>query len=232
MISATVTLNDKLVNSVQYWRRVLGENKGKQKVRGPSRTSRNAWLQAAMDILITEGVDQVKVLNLAEKMKCARSSFYWYFKNRSELLDALLDYWAETNTRAIVSAAGQSADTINFALAKLFVGWIGGDAFDNSLDFAIRDWARRSENVRHALEVSDRARIDAITAMFVRHGYDAGEADVRARIVYFTQIGYEILEQKEDWEVRAAKSRNYLFCLTGVEPTEDEIGVLARSEYI
>jgi len=194
----------------------------KTRHRGPGRTSRDDWLNAALDTLIMEGVEQVKVLTLAEKLDCARSSFYWYFKNRAELLDALLDHWQSTNTRALIEAANQPAETIIEALAGLYASWIMGSDFDMLLDFAIRDWARRSGTVRRALDISDTARIDAIAGMFRRFGYPENEADVRGRIVYFTQIGYATLDQRESWEDRIARSRDYLSCMTGVQPSDGE----------
>jgi len=74
-------------------------------VRGPGRTSKADWINIAMQTLVEEGIDQVKVLTLSTKLNCARSSFYWYFKNRSELLDSLLNQWDDTNTPTIVKGA-------------------------------------------------------------------------------------------------------------------------------
>ncbi|QBY00893.1 TetR/AcrR family transcriptional regulator [Rhodophyticola sp. CCM32] len=196
------------------------------RVRGPGRTTREDWMQIALDTLISDGVEAVKVLALAEKLKCARSSFYWYFKNRSDLLDSLLDHWQSTNTDALVRAANQPADSINFALGHLFSCWVNDGKFDTRLDFAVRDWARRSGTVRRAVDISDASRIAAVANMFERFEYPRNEADVRARIVYFTQIGYDALDQREKIEDRAARSRDYLFCMTGQEPSEAEICAL------
>ena len=49
------------------------------------------WLDLALTVLALEGVDHVTVLNLSERLRVSRSSFYWYFRNRDELLGALLD---------------------------------------------------------------------------------------------------------------------------------------------
>ena len=194
--------------------------------RGAGRTTRDDWLNSALDTLVSEGVEYVKVLTLAEKLDCARSSFYWYFKNRSELLDALLDHWQNTNTKAIIDAATLPAGTINEALGNLYASWLAGGEFDTQLDFAIRDWARRSGTVRRALDLSDMARIEAISAMFRRFDYPESEADVRGRIVYFTQIGYATLDQRESWETRISRSRDYLFCMTGQRPSDDEASAI------
>ena len=206
----------------------MSKNK-KSGVRGPGRTTRDDWLKTALDTLISEGVDQVKVLTLAEKLDCPRSSFYWFFKNRSELLDALLDHWARTNTKALINASSTQSSSICFAMAELYGSWVTGSTFDTKLDFAIRDWARRSGSVRRALDDNDNARIAAIDAMFQRHGYDPQESDVRARIVYFTQIGYAALDQQESWETRMTRGGNYIYCMTGVQPTPEELDALVKS---
>ena len=52
------------------------------------------------------------------------------------------------------------------------------------------------------------------------------DADVRGRIVYFTQIGYATLDQRESWETRNARGRHYLFCMTGQAPSDSELALL------
>ena len=194
-----------------------------RKTRGPGRTSRDDWMQAALAVLIAEGVDSVKILALAEQLDCARSSFYWFFKNRAELLDALLAHWQATNTAALIDAARQPSATITEALARLYASWEDESGFDTALDFAIRGWARKDEQVNARLRASDDARIEALAGMFLRHGYPEGEADVRARIVYFTQIGYAILDQRESEALRMSRGRDYLTCLTGRSPSDEEL---------
>ena len=57
------------------------------------------WLKIALRTLIGEGVEQVRILPLAKKLGVSRSSFYWYFKDREDLLNKLLDYWKEQEQR-------------------------------------------------------------------------------------------------------------------------------------
>lgn len=194
--------------------------------RGPQKTTREDWIKAALETLVSEGVDQVKVANLSDKLDCARSSFYWYFTNREELLDALLDYWQGLNTRAIVDQANTPAPTINASLTNVFRLWSNERLFDTRLDFAIRAWARQNSSVRRAVEISDDARIGALEGMFRRFDYPEGEARIRARIVYYTQIGYNALEIRETPLQRARTAADYLFCHTGVFPSREEIAAL------
>lgn len=194
-----------------------------RRVRGPQRTTREDWIQTALDTLISDGVDSVKVSVLSGKLDCARSSFYWYFKNRKDLLDGLLDHWQAINTSSIVGRCNEPSETINFALCRVFSCWINDALFDTRLEFAIRDWARRDGSVRRAVDISDDARIGALQGMFMRHGFPQAEAAVRAKIVYFTQIGYNSLDSRDSSLERARTGREYLFCMTGVQPTAAEL---------
>jgi len=203
--------------------------RGRQRTTRTTRTTRQDWINIALDTLISEGVENIKVLLLAEKLNCARSSFYWYFKNRDDLLECLLDHWQATNTSAIVSKSVLPADSINHALVHVFTCWVDPNLFDSRLDFAIRDWARRSGSVRRALDISDAARLDALAAMFERFDFASAEAAIRARIVYFTQIGYHALDIRETIEQRMQQGQEYLYCMTGQHPTNAEIESLNRT---
>ena len=75
---------------------------------GNVKATRDDWLDLALSALAIEGVDHVTVLALSERLGVSRSSFYWYFKNRDQLLDALLDRWDRLNTRSIAEQ-GRSA---------------------------------------------------------------------------------------------------------------------------
>ncbi|WP_298849705.1 TetR/AcrR family transcriptional regulator [uncultured Ruegeria sp.] len=190
---------------------------------GNIKVTRDDWLNVAMDVLISDGVDQIKVLNLAERMAVSRSSFYWYFKSRQELLDALLARWQATNTAALVAQAAAPAETITAAVCNVHRCVVNTDLFDTALDFAVRDWARKSGKVRRALDQSDTRRLEALHAMFARFGYSGIEAETRARVLYYMQIGYDLAQLNEAIETRISMVPHYLYAFTGVEPKPEEI---------
>ena len=61
----------------------------KEPLVGHVKVTREDWLNAARDVLVTEGVASVKILPLSTRLGVSRSSFYWYFENREDLLSAL-----------------------------------------------------------------------------------------------------------------------------------------------
>lgn len=194
---------------------------------GNVKVTRDDWLNVAMDVLITDGVEQVKVLALAERMHVSRSSFYWYFKSRQDLLDALLKTWEQTNTAAMVARAEAPAVAITGAVLNVFHCIANPALFNTALDFAVRDWARRSGKVRNLLDRSDARRVEALTQMFVRYGYPELEATTRAKVLYYMQLGYDMAEPNESHSHRLEMTPQYLKVFTGSEPRPEELAEFA-----
>lgn len=187
------------------------------------KATRDDWLAAARAALVRDGVDTVKVLALAAQLDVSRSSFYWYFKNRDDLLAALLDQWEDRNTQSIVRQTGLDAACINEAACNFFRCFIDPDLFDRGLDFAVRAWARQDAQVRPRIDAADATRLQSLEAMFRRHGHDQAEADWRARMVYFMQLGYHALEVQETMQTRMARLPGYLEGFTGRAPSASVI---------
>jgi AcrR family transcriptional regulator len=185
---------------------------------GHVKVTREDWLNVARDVLVSDGVAEVKVLALGTRLEVSRSSFYGYFKSRKHLLDALLDDWENRNTRTIVENSAAPAASISDAVCNFFRCFLDPDLFDRGLDFAIREWSRRDGAVRQRIDAADATRLKAVTAMFARFGYSDYDADIRARILYFMQLGYHALEVREPMEARLARLEGYLRGFTGTEP--------------
>lgn len=195
----------------------------KEPLVGHVKVTREDWINMARHILVTEGISQVKVLEISRRLEVSRSSFYWYFKSRKELLSALLDDWEKTNTVAFVEHCNMPAGTITGAVCNLFRCFIDRTLFDHLLDFGIREWSRRNPQVREVIDRNDSLRVDAITKMFLRYGYDPAEADTRARVLYYMQIGYYALDLAETVEERLARIEGYLYSFTGKKPAKSEV---------
>lgn len=190
---------------------------------GNVKVTRDDWLNVAMDVLITDGVEQVKVLALSERLTVSRSSFYWYFKSRQDLLDALLKTWEQTNTAAMVAQAEAPAEAITGAVLNIFHCIANPSLFNTALDFAVRDWARRSGKVRSLLDRSDARRLEALTQMFARFGFAELEAMTRAKVLYYMQLGYDMAEPNESHAHRLQMTPYYLKVFTGCEPSASEL---------
>ena len=182
---------------------------------GNVKVTRDDWLNIARDVLINNGVADVKVLTLAKRLGVSRSSFYWYFENRTDLLEALLSEWAARNTAGLVAHCEREARSITEAVCNFFRCFVDPSHFDQGLDFAIREWARRDDSLRRQVEAADTKRLRAVRDMFLRFDYTAIDADARGRILYYMQLGYHALEVREPMRVRMSRVGPYVEGFTG-----------------
>lgn len=187
------------------------------------RGSREVWLEAAKQALLKDGLDAVKIQPLASRLNIARTSFYWFFKDRNALLDALLEEWEAKNTSAFVDACAAYAETITEAVLNLIVVFHDEALFEPRLDFAVRGWAHHSGAVMARVNVADERRLAAIHGMFERFGFASEDADVRARTVYLVQIGYISMQVQESVATRMARVSRYVEIYSGRAPTQREM---------
>lgn len=187
------------------------------------RGSIDGWLEAAYDALLEGGVDAVKILPLAKRLKLSRTSFYWFFRDREELLAALIARWRDKNTGNLIRQAEAYAESIAEATLNVFDCWLDGDLFDAKFEFAIRSWALQSEEILKEVQAADNARLAALGRMFERFGHEPVAADVRARTLYLVQIGYISMQTEEDLELRLKRIPEYVAIFTGTAPEPREM---------
>lgn len=188
-----------------------------------ARGSAELWIEAAFQALLDGGVDAVKILPLAKKLKLSRTSFYWFFDDREKLLAALITRWRDKNTGAIVRQSAAYAETIVEAMLNVCDCWLNPQLFDARFEFAMRSWALQSAEVLGEVRMGDKCRIEAITSMLVRFGQEPEAAEVHARATYLTQIGYISMQTQEDIALRMKRIPKYVEIFTGEAPQAREL---------
>lgn len=179
------------------------------------RGSYEGWLEAAYTALVETGIDGVKILPIATRLKLARTSFYWHFKDREALLEALLLRWTERTTVPLVAATASYAETEAEALLNVIGCFLPPQAFDDRLEFAVRSWALQDEGVMARVQAADLERLSALGAMLRIWGHGAEDADVRARTIYLAQIGYISMQVREALATRMARIPHYVAIYSG-----------------
>lgn len=187
------------------------------------RGSPELWVNAAYDTLIEQGIDAVKILPLAARLKLSRTSFYWFFKDRAALLQALADRWEQVTSVPLVAAANAYAETETEAMLNVIGCFLSDRSFDARLEFAVRGWALQDAGMLARVHAADVRRLDALRQMLARWGHDPLDADVRARTVYLVQIGYVAMQTRESLDTRLGRIANYVEIYTGRRPGENEM---------
>jgi AcrR family transcriptional regulator len=187
------------------------------------RGSPDAWLTAAYEVLLESGVDSVRILPLARRLNLSRTSFYWFFKDREELLAGLLRLWRDKNTGSFVRQANAYAESLVEGLLNVSDCWFDTALFDSQFEFAVRSWALQSPEVEAEVKLADEQRLAALSGLFRRFGHGDIAADVRARTVYLTQIGYISMQTSEDMALRLARMPAYMEVFSGLVPQQREM---------
>ena len=188
---------------------------GQRKAKRKGVFNRDNWLQAACDCLIRSGIDQVKIERLSKEAGISRSSFYWNFSSRQDLLDALLDHWEATNTGPMLRAIDEAITEGPKGIYRVTALWIEEKDFLPAYDTAIRTWARSDKEVAKRLHEVDSKRIEALTRLLGLYGHELEEAAARARLMYYNQVGYYALEVRESKSLRNRRIPLYLKILVG-----------------
>ncbi len=194
------------------------------------RLTRDDWIAAARKALIKGGVAAIKVDHLARQIGVTRGSFYWHFRDRDELLKSVLQAWKQSDPfrRVMQQHAGKPV----YQLAEFFCIWLRPAEFDPDHDSAVRDWARVSAAAAQLVRQVDETRLDILRTLFQALGLPKLEADIRARVMYYHQVGYYALRIRETMDYRRSVFPTYFKVLVGVPfPREylDDNGALAVS---
>ncbi|WP_424940874.1 TetR/AcrR family transcriptional regulator [Aliiroseovarius sp. S253] len=187
------------------------------------RASERMWLDAALELLVTVGVDGVKIMPLANHLGLTRTGFYHHFRDREALLDAMIKRWEDKNTGNLVAQCARYAETVCEAMFNLQDCWFQKDLFDAQLDRAIRNWADHDTDLKRRVDDADAQRKAAIKSMFERFAYPPDDAEVRTMAILYTQVGYIAMEIKEDPIGRIDRVPLYVELFTGQTPSENEI---------
>ena len=148
---------------------------------------RDQWLVAGLESLRKGGVGEVRVERLAADLGITKGSFYWHFKNRGDLLEALLEHWS----REMTDLEFERIQAMRGGLAARLLA-LAEDVLERGMgryDPAIRAWARTDRKVAAAVGQVDRRRVRALTGFFEDGVFGAAEARTRARLFYTFLLG-------------------------------------------
>lgn len=153
------------------------------------------WVAAATELLVDQGIDSVRVDVLARALKVTRGSFYWHFKDREDLLGAVLQAWrahaTEQLTRRLESAHDDPRAQIRDLISLPFRGRSAVRAA--RIELAIRAWARRDPMARAFVDEADAARMGYIAQVFSGLGFPIVEARSRAFLLYSYEVAESLL---------------------------------------
>jgi AcrR family transcriptional regulator len=152
------------------------------------------WVVAAIDVLAREGIAGLRVEVLAKRCGVTKGSFYWHFRDRQALLDAVLAHWKLGRIRDIEKTTtvtpGQEREQLHYAIE---VYGASRNRKGMEIELAIRDWARHDAGAAAVVESVDLYRLDCTRKLFVAAGMSDAEAKSRSLLLYACVFGLSLM---------------------------------------
>lgn len=145
------------------------------------------WIDAGWLLMATKGLSAVKVEALARELKVSKGSFYWHFKNRRELLEAILQRW-ESETMWLIQES-QTEATPKQKLLKLFT-LVEELCQQPDPEPAIFMWASQDATVRERVRSLENKRVGYLAELLQDYGLNQREARHKAEVAYFALMGF------------------------------------------
>jgi AcrR family transcriptional regulator len=141
------------------------------------RVSKAEWLEAALRALEDHGIEGVKVERLARDLGIAKSGFYWHFRDRDDLLDALLHYWSLEFTGVVAKNPQVTSlpphDRLRTTMEMVFEHGLG------RYDAAFAAWARVDRRANRVYRQVYRNRLKFVGQAFQDLGFEGDELEMR-----------------------------------------------------
>ncbi len=172
------------------------------------------WLRAAQNRLAEHGIESVRVEVLARDLGVSKGSFYWHFRDRSELLEKLLARWedAELDWLNAEAGAGGAASWAKF-IART------ADPERMRLEVALRNWARADARVATRVAAVEKRKTHLIAEVLREIGFTRHAADIWSEVVLLICLG---------WLDRATRDPQFAAAETGLGELLSEF-ILAAS---
>ncbi|MEK8198500.1 MULTISPECIES: TetR/AcrR family transcriptional regulator [Lysinibacillus] len=145
--------------------------------------TKDDWIKAGLQQLAEDGIHKVRIEALARSLKISKGSFYHYFRDHQQLLDAMLDYWETHATNAIIQSMEQEDATLEQLLRISFYK-------DKKIEIGIYAWAKYDAHVATRIVQIEEQRIACVAKLYQKKGMTKEVSKDRARLAYLTYIGW------------------------------------------
>ena len=175
--------------------------------------TRDDWISAAWDMLGENGLDGVRVEPLARRLGVTKGSFYWHFKDRHQLMEALLDRWFsiwDDQMLPDMEEAANPADRI-WALFESVLGRL-----TRGQTVSLRMMSHSDADVARRIDERDAQRLSFLTSQLVEIGFAPDEARVRGQVYQTIMTGEYLRSGGLPLEERVARARSYHLMLSSL----------------
>jgi len=141
------------------------------------------WIQTALVRLASHGIQEVRVEVVARDLGVSKGSFYWHFRDRSDLLDQMLARW-EDSELSWLDEEGSTATRWATLIER------STDPTRRRVEIAIRAWARGDEKIAARVSAIEKKRANLIAEVLQDVGFARPAADSWSEMVLLMSLGW------------------------------------------
>lgn len=150
--------------------------------------AKEAWVDTAIEVLGETGLEGLAVESLATRLGVTKGSFYWHFKNREDLLRAVLERWEREATDGVIEALERVADPAQ-RLRQLFSFSLGNVAHLRA-EAALRAGALAGDaSMAASVHRVMTRRLEYTQSVYAAMGEPAGEAKRMGIVAFGAYLG-------------------------------------------
>lgn len=154
--------------------------------RPTGRVSKSDWLDKALEVFVSGGIDAVRVVDLARQLNISKSGFYWHFRDRADLLEAMKHYWIDEFSRQFIDDVNAHDGPLRERLVSLIRAIRAKES--GKLDLAFTSWAQTDPSVQDLVDRVRDMRVAFVKELLSATGVADKELASRAKlfVVYFS----------------------------------------------
>ena len=155
---------------------------------------RAAWIKGALTALSEDGHAGLRIEVLAKRLQVTKGSFYWHFRDRRDLVDAVLDEWKNGRIADIrKQTAARPGEELAVLQHTMEIYSEGKNRKGLPIEIAIREWARRDSRAAKSVEEVDAERLTCAASQFKSLGFSTAEAEARSMLLYAYVFGFSLM---------------------------------------
>lgn len=160
----------------------LGENPSV-----PRRLTATDWEQAALELIAEEGIAALAIDPLARRLGVTKGSFYWHFRSRGMLMDAVLSRWEQHSGSEMLEHIASIADPRE-RLRQLFLR-VASEVQTTRVHASLLK-AMERPRIRAVVEHTAQRYLEVLASAYRQTGMPARTAAHRAQLTYAAYVGF------------------------------------------
>ena len=146
------------------------------------------WIKLGLKLFSIKGAEGINVEQMATKLDCNKSSFYWHFKTKKKFLNEVIQHWYKTSTTPLIEQLYK--ENVPKDKFEKFIRQTFKNTSRNDLMHHLRKLSQSDIMIKELLNDLNAERLNYISSLIKDLGYSKADADLKAEILMSFYVGW------------------------------------------